>query len=93
MVEKYLTKEHRSIHSRRSDTDTKYYHNTEEDSERKISNAQVLCNTTRQSGCTVVTLQVIRIGRHKVLTYAFATQLSLAIEIATGMLLLVKDVW
>jgi hypothetical protein len=71
----------------------KYYHNTEEDSEGKISNTQVLYNTTPQRGCTVVTLQVIRIGRYKVIVFTFATQLSLAVEIATGLLILFRNVW
>ena len=88
-----MTKEHCCIQSRRSDTDTKYYHNTEENSEQEISNAQVFYNTTPQSRCTIVTLQVIRIGRYKVVMITLATQLSLAVEVATGLVILFSDVW
>ena len=48
----------------------------------------MLCVHVRVTQSTEVTRYIIRIGRQKVVMLTLGTQLSLAVEVATGLLLL-----
>ena len=50
-------------------------------------------NINYETSTAMIALEIIGIGRHKVVLYTFSTQTTFAIEIATELFFLYGDVW
>jgi hypothetical protein len=71
----------------------KCYHQEKEDCEGEIGHSQVHDNITKQSSVASVTLEIIGIQRHEMTGHASSTQPSLAVEVATQLVILLRNVW